>query len=103
MITHSTHSQHKIANGANSIGNGGTSLTLTNNTWKYIDFPYTVTVNTVIELEFSSTSEGEIHGIGFENDNSLTSSFYFKIYGTQNYGITILTIILAEQQHMLLL
>ncbi len=76
------------ANGANSIGNGGTSLTLTNNTWKYIDFPYTVTANTVIELEFSSTSEGEIHGIGFENDNSLTSSFYFKFYGTQNYGVT---------------
>ncbi|GGI56352.1 immunoglobulin-like domain-containing protein [Winogradskyella haliclonae] len=76
------------SNGANSIGNGGTSLTLSNNTWKYIDFPYTVTTNTVIELEFSSTSEGEIHGIGFENDNSLTSSFYFKFHGTQNYGIT---------------
>ena len=76
------------ANGANSISNGGASLTLTNNTWKYIDFPYTVTANTVIELEFSSTSEGEIHGIGFENDNSLTSGFYFKFYGTQNYGIT---------------
>ncbi|TCK67740.1 putative secreted protein (Por secretion system target) [Winogradskyella wandonensis] len=76
------------ASGANSIGNGGASLTLTNNTWKYIDFPYTVTANTVIELEFSSTSEGEIHGIGFENDNALTSSFYFKFYGTQNYGIT---------------
>ena len=76
------------ASGTNSIGNGGASLTLSNNTWKYIDFPYTVTTNTVIELEFSSTSEGEIHGIGFENDNSLTSSFYFKLYGTQNYGIT---------------
>ena len=76
------------SNGANSIGNGGASLTLSNNTWKYIDFPYTVTTSTVIELEFSSTSEGEIHGIGFENNNSLTSSFYFKFYGTQNYGIT---------------
>ena len=76
------------SNGANSIGSGGASLTLTNNTWKYIDFPYTVTANTVIELEFSSSSEGEIHGIGFENDNSLTSSFYFKFYGTQNYGVT---------------
>lgn len=74
--------------GANSIDNGGTSLTLTNNTWKYINFPYTVTANTVIELEFSSTSEGEIHAIGFENDNALTSTFYFKFYGTQNYGIT---------------
>ena len=76
------------SDGSNSIGSGGTSLTLSNNTWKYINFPYTVTANTVIELEFSSTSEGEIHAIGFENDNSLTSSFYFKFYGTQNYGIT---------------
>ncbi|WP_075341610.1 reprolysin-like metallopeptidase [Tenacibaculum agarivorans] len=71
-----------------SIGSGGATLTLTNNTWKFIDFNYTVTPNTVIEFEFSSTSEGEIHGVGFENDNNLTSSRYFKVYGTQNYGVT---------------
>ncbi|WP_299162619.1 trypsin-like peptidase domain-containing protein [uncultured Tenacibaculum sp.] len=71
-----------------SIGSGGASLTLTNNTWKYISLNYTVTVNTVIEFEFSSTSQGEIHGVGFENDNSLTSSRYFKVHGTQNYGVT---------------
>ncbi|GAB1856948.1 hypothetical protein MHTCC0001_17840 [Flavobacteriaceae bacterium MHTCC 0001] len=76
------------SDGTFSIGSGGASLTLTNNTWKYIDFDYEVTANTVIELEFSSTSEGEIHAIGFDNDNSLTSSFYFKFYGTQNYGVT---------------
>ncbi|OEK08527.1 hypothetical protein A8C32_03480 [Flavivirga aquatica] len=74
--------------GTFSVANGGTSLTLTNNTWKFINFPYEITANTVIELEFNSTSEGEIHGIGFENDNSLTPSNYFKLYGTQNYGIT---------------
>ena len=39
-------------------------------------------------MTFSSTSQGEIHGIGFEDDNSLTSARYFKVYGTQNYGIT---------------
>ena len=71
-----------------SIGGGGNSLTLTNNTWKEINLSYNVTANTVIEFEFSSTSEGEIHGVGFENDGSLTSSRYFKVYGTQNYGIT---------------
>ncbi|CAL2091474.1 M36 family metallopeptidase [Tenacibaculum sp. 190524A02b] len=71
-----------------SIGNSGASLALTNNTWKYIAMNYTVTTNTVIEFEFSSTSEGEIHAVGFENDNSLTSSRYFKVYGTQNYGVT---------------
>ncbi len=71
-----------------SVGNGGNSLTLTNNTWKYIAMNYTVTANTVIEFDFSSTSQGEIHGVGFENDNSLTSSRYFKVHGTQNYGVT---------------
>ncbi|WP_378187838.1 T9SS type A sorting domain-containing protein [Aquimarina sp. W85] len=71
-----------------SIGNGGASLSLTNNTWKYIPVNYTVTSSTVIEFEFSSTSQGEIHGIGFEDDNTLTATRYFKVHGSQNYGVT---------------
>ena len=71
-----------------SVGSGGASLTLTNNTWKYIPLNYTVTANTVIEFEFSSTSQGEIHGVAFENDNTLTAARCFKVHGTQNYGIT---------------
>ena len=76
------------ASGTNAVSSDGSTLTLTNNTWKYISMNYTVTANTVIEFDFSSTSQGEIHGIGFENDNSLTSSRYFKVHGTQNYGVT---------------
>ncbi|MEL7144739.1 MAG: trypsin-like peptidase domain-containing protein [Bacteroidota bacterium] len=76
------------AAGNNSVSSDGSALTLTNNTWKYISMNYTVTANTVIEFEFSSTSQGEIHGVGFENDNNLTSSRYFKVHGTQNYGVT---------------
>ncbi|MDH7448160.1 T9SS type A sorting domain-containing protein [Aquimarina sp. 2201CG14-23] len=71
-----------------SIVNGGSGISMQNNTWKYIALNYTVTSNTVIEFDFSSTSQGEIHGVGFENDNSLTSSRYFKVHGTQNYGVT---------------
>ncbi|WP_075341991.1 M36 family metallopeptidase [Tenacibaculum agarivorans] len=71
-----------------SVSTDGSSLTLTNNTWKYIPLNYTVTANTVIEFEFTSTSQGEIHGIGFEDDNTLTATRYFKVHGTQNYGIT---------------
>ena len=74
--------------GSNAISSDGSSFTLTNNTWKYIPLNYTVTQNTVIAFEFSSTSQGEIHGVGFENDNSLTANRYFKVHGTQNYGIT---------------
>ncbi|TCI93230.1 trypsin-like peptidase domain-containing protein [Tenacibaculum sp. M341] len=73
---------------AGNFSNTASSLTLTNNTWKYIALNYTVTANTVIEFQFSSTSQGEIHGIGFEDDNTLTSSRYFKVHGTQNYGVT---------------
>ncbi|RZS99919.1 M20/M25/M40 family metallo-hydrolase [Aquimarina brevivitae] len=76
------------SDGTYTIASDGSALSLTNNTWKYIAYPYTVTASTVVEVTLSSTSEGEIHGFGFENDNSLTSSRYFKLHGTQNYGIT---------------
>jgi len=70
-----------------SVGSGGAALSLSNNTWKYIALNYTVTANTVIEFDFSSTSQGEIHAVGFEDDNALTSSRYFKVHGTQDYGV----------------
>ncbi len=71
-----------------TVTNGGSGLSLQNNSWKYIALDYTVTSATVIEFDFSSTVQGEIHGIGFENDNTLTPERYFKIHGTQNYGVT---------------
>ncbi len=83
-----TSFSNQDAAGNFSVGSGGASLVLTNNTWKYIALNYTVTANTVIEFDFSSSSQGEIHGVGFENDNTLTSTRYFKVHGTQNYGVT---------------
>jgi len=83
-----TSFSNQDAAGNFAVSSSGISLTLTNNTWKYIPYNYTVTPNTVIEFEFRSSSEGEIHAVGFEDDNSLTSSRYFKVHGTQNYGIT---------------
>ncbi len=71
-----------------TIVNGGAGLSMTNNTWKYIALNYNVTANTVIEFDFSSTAQGEIHAVGFEDDNNLTSTRYFKVHGTQNYGVT---------------
>ncbi|MEO1370281.1 MAG: hypothetical protein AAFX50_24120, partial [Acidobacteriota bacterium] len=49
---------------------------------------FTITANTRVEFQFSSTSQGEIHGIGFDEDNTLSSNRIFKVHGTQNYGIT---------------
>jgi len=76
------------AAGDYAVQDGNTTLFLENNTWKYISYNYTVTANTVIEFEFRSTSEGEIHGIGLDADNTISSDLTFKVHGNQNWGIT---------------
>jgi len=74
-------------NGTSQLQNGNTELVLQNNAWKYINLNYTITPNTVIQFDFGSTIEGEIHGLGFESDNNLSSNLIFKVHGTQNWGI----------------
>ncbi|MEO1450842.1 MAG: S8 family serine peptidase, partial [Bacteroidota bacterium] len=74
-------------NGTSAIQDGGATLFLQNNAWKSISYSYTVTPSTVIEFDFRSTNQGEIHGIGFDNNNSISSGFTFRVYGTQNWGI----------------
>ena len=69
------------------VTNGGESIVLTNNTWRRTLQTYTISPNTVIEFEFSSSAEGEIHGIGFDTDARLSPRWTFKLYGTQSYGI----------------
>lgn len=71
-----------------SIQDGGATLFLANNSWKSISYPYTVTANTVIEFDFRSTLQGEIHGVGFDNDNAISSNLSFKVHGTQAWGIS---------------
>ncbi len=74
--------------GTAAIVNGGAGLSMQSNTWKEIALNYTVTASTVIEFNFSSTAQGEIHAVGFEDDDALTPARYFKVHGTQNYGVT---------------
>uniref|UniRef100_UPI0026198245 T9SS type A sorting domain-containing protein n=1 Tax=uncultured Dokdonia sp. TaxID=575653 RepID=UPI0026198245 len=74
-------------NGTSQLLNGNTELKLEDNAWKYINFPYTITANTVIQLDFRSDIQGEIHGIGLESDNTLSSDLVFQFHGTQNWGI----------------
>lgn len=72
--------------GTSSDVGGGAGVAIFNNAWKSITLNYTVTANTVIEFQFGSTAGGEIHGIGFDNDNSISSGFTFQLYGSQNWG-----------------
>ncbi len=71
-----------------NINESGDEITLTNNAWKAISFPYTITENTVLEFEFKSTSIGDLHAIGLDNNNWQTHAHTFKLHGTQPWGNT---------------
>jgi hypothetical protein len=66
----------------------GASLHLVGNLMKAIDFTYNVTPDTVLEFDFRSRVEGEVHAIGTTLDTS--SSGIFKVYGTQSGEFTML-------------
>ena len=66
----------------------GSALTLTGNIWKSISLGYTVTSNTLLNFEFFSSVEGEIHNIGFDNDNHISADYTFSFFGSQrHFGI----------------
>lgn len=62
------------------------TLCLENNAWKMVDFPYTITPKTMLAFEFKSTKQGEVHGIGLDNDLFVTTQLTFQLYGTQAWG-----------------
>ncbi len=69
-----------------SVEDGGDTILLTDNTWRRTTQTFNITPNTVLEFEFQSTAQGEIHGIGFDEDDTLTNDLrIFQLYGTQNW------------------
>lgn len=70
-----------------TIQNSGATLRIVGNGWKKITFPYDVTPNTVLEFDYQSGAQGEIQGIGFDNDDVLSGNSIFRLYGTQIWGI----------------
>lgn len=74
--------------GSYTLMNSGTVLRIQNNAWKAIALPYNVKPNTVIQFDFGSTIEGEIHGVGFDEDNLISFNRTFKVHGNQSWGIT---------------
>jgi hypothetical protein len=72
-----------------TIEDGGNTLHLKGNSWKKISLPYTVTPYTVVEFDFKSPIQGEVQGIGFDNNETMSSNYMYKFYGTQSWGINI--------------
>lgn len=69
------------------VEDDGDTIQIAGNTWKDITLNYTITADTVLEFDFKSTSRGEIHGIGFDTNESISANYTFALYGTQNWGI----------------
>ncbi len=73
--------------GTVSVVDGGDTLLMEGNRWRRTVQTFNVTPFTVIAFDFMSTSEGEIHGIGFDENDTLTDDTrILEIFGTQNWG-----------------
>ena len=73
--------------GTFSVRDSGQTIYLENNAWKAIRFPYQVTEETWLSFWFKSTEQGEIHGIGLDNNLIISAGYTFRLHGTQPWGI----------------
>lgn len=68
----------------------GATFALGGNRWQRTTQSFTLERNSVLELEFASTAEGEIHGIGFDEDDSADNAQrIFQLFGGQSDANTI--------------
>ena len=72
--------------GTTTISDNNT-VTLTGNNWQMFPISYTLTKNSVLELELEVEGNPEVVGIGFETDTNLNSSRVVKFFGKQAWGI----------------
>lgn len=76
-------------NGSVDVEDGGDTLHLNGNRWRASTQTFNVTANTVIEFEYASARQGEIHGIGFDENNGISQNRIFRVFGTQNWGMAV--------------
>ena len=74
--------------GRATVSEGGRTLRLDGNAWKAVEYGYEITPNTRLSFWFRSTREGEIQGIGFDDNEIISSAFTFRLYGIQNWGLS---------------
>ncbi|MBN1123586.1 MAG: hypothetical protein JXA82_01165, partial [Sedimentisphaerales bacterium] len=88
--THAVESYGGSQDGVSTttVEDAGATLRIVGNGWKKVVFNYMVTANTVLEFDFQSSAEGEIHGVGFDTDNGITAGRTFQLFGTQTWGNT---------------
>lgn len=86
---HEVQSWYEDKQNKTTIEEGGSTLHMIGNAAKMIDLHYDVTADTIVEFEFRCDRQGEIHGIGFDNDADLdveSARRIFVLYGTEGWG-----------------
>jgi hypothetical protein len=74
--------------GTVTITDDGKGVELIGNRWRKVILDgISITPTTVLEFEFKSTNEGDIHGLGFLPGNALDRTLSFQLHGTQRWGI----------------
>ena len=74
------------ASGTVTVEDGGATLAMEGNRWRRTTGTYTLTADTVLAFDFRRTDEGEIHGIGFDENDTLTDAVrIFQLDGTQSW------------------
>jgi hypothetical protein len=82
--------QDNPTSGKFQVTDSGSTLQLSGQTWKKLDFAYNVTANTVLSFDFRSDVMGVDHAIGFDNDNSYWNVNFnnptgFLLYGSDTW------------------
>ena len=83
------------------ITDNNLGITLRGNTWKTINFDYSVTPETIVEFDLIRTGKAEIIGMAFENDNKLTNKRLIKFFGSQVWEFNGPTSTLNNEQERL--
>jgi hypothetical protein len=69
------------------IKDDGMTIRLWGNAWKSVPLNYEVGPYTLLEFDFGSTASAEIHAIGLDTDDKVSSNRTFKLFGSQNWGV----------------
>lgn len=76
--------------GTSTVAADGSTLKLEGNIWSSITDSFAISASTILYFDFMSTSQGEIHGIGFDNNTAVNQNSTYNVFGTQNWGKVIL-------------
>lgn len=71
-----------------AIEEDGAALHMVGDTRKKIVMPYRVTAQTVLEFDFKSGAQGNVHGIGFDDDDQITDYRWVQVdWGAESHTI----------------